>query len=203
MSKASKPAPAQPPKAAAKPAPTKAPEPEEDEIDVEEEPEEGDDGDDDTEGEGDGEAKKGRNWMKTQRLAPPKRESVLLLNLVGKVQRRADVVKNWPGEEAAKAKAALEATMTSLREASALFAGLPDSYKARTGTTTSKGVELEAGSLVRITDKRTSDYEGTLEPEEMTGLKVKEVRGNKVVVTTRTGIVMIIARGHVCPDVVG
>jgi hypothetical protein len=194
------PKPAQPPTtkpAAAKPAaPPPAAEPDEDlDTDVD------DSDDDDGAPAGDGEtaAAKKRNWMATQRLPAPKREAVLVANLVNKLSRRLDTITNWPGPEMDEVRKSMQTAIDSMKDASQGMAKLPESYKAKVPASSGPAKELKPGSIIRITEKKVSDYEGILEPEQMRGIKVIELRGNKVVAQAGDLKVML-ARGHVALD---
>jgi hypothetical protein len=191
------PAPAQPPtKPAAKAAP--APDPVDDLED------EVDDAEGDLEDEDDGEPNgaKSRNWLKTQRLPAPKREAVLIANIVNKTARRAGVIEDWPGDELVGIRKQLSAAIDSMKAAADALAKLPDSYKARVPhARKSGGAELAPGSLLRITEKQLETYKGILEDDQLSGIKLLEVRGNKVVLMLPgDGGKIIIPRGHVTLD---
>jgi hypothetical protein len=192
------PAPAQPPtKPAAKAAP--APDPVDDlEEDLEET--EGEDDHDDDDGEPNG--AKSRNWLKTQRLPAPKREAVLIANIVNKTTRRAGVIEDWPGDELVGIRKHLAQAIDGMKAAADALAKLPDSYKARVPhARKSGGAELAPGTLVRITEKQAETYKGVIEDEQFTGITLLEVRGNKVVLRLPgDGEKIIIPRGHVTLD---
>jgi hypothetical protein len=182
-----KPAPAQPPTAKTNGKAQDADDDLDDDVEVDE-TEASDDDDKETPG-----------WQKTQRLPPAKREAVLLANLVAKLARRQETIANWP-EESKPAKEALEQASACLKTAADALAKLPDSFKARIPASKSSKAELEAGSIIRITDKQLPNYDGILDADQVTGIKVTEIRGNRVVATTPDGAKVIFARGHVCLD---
>jgi hypothetical protein len=135
------------------------------------------------------------------KLPAAKRLSVRLGNLATRIQNQAiDEIRNWPGVELVEVRSKLGLVLDELKSAAEDLAKLPDTYQPRAKGGGSK-VELLPGSLIRITDKQMSFYEDILKPEEMRGLTYKETRGPKVVAVTNTGLLTLINRGHVCPDV--
>jgi hypothetical protein len=193
---------------APRPTPVKAaasaPQPELDEDDLGDEGEDEDEDDDEDSG---GAAVNGkpisngrRKWMATQKLAPSKREAVLMGNLVNKLLRREDIVKDWnvPGGQVAKAEIA--EALDHLKAAAQALAGIDPAWRPVTARTSSSTAPLEAGAIVKITDKRRNEYAGVIPDDAMVGIKVKELRGNRVVVIMNDGVQAMFPRGHVCID---
>jgi len=140
------------------------------------------------------------------KLPPAKRVAVRLGNEVNRLTKQADAIANWPTEATGavqRAKERVTEALDALKSAASALVTLPDDYRPRVASAGKNNtkIELLPGSLVRITDKRVGEYEGILEPDQMRGIKVIEIRGNKVVATTKDGVKAMFARGHVCPDV--
>jgi len=132
------------------------------------------------------------------RLPPAKRVMVRVRNTVERFEKRLGQIKNWPGAEAAAARDNLAAGLAAFKTAMDALASLPDDY--RPSLRGSAKVEIEAGTLVRLTDARKAEYDGVVEPDCMSGIKVLEVRGNKVVTIMRDGTKAMFPRGHVTVD---
>jgi hypothetical protein len=125
-------------------------------------------------------------------------------------QNQLDKIKSWPGDTLTgpghainDVRTALASAIDALKHESTALASLPDDFKPRTPKGQGSKTELLPGSFVRITDKRVGEYEGVLEPAQMRGMRVTEVRGNKVFVMFKDGdkeVRGMFARGHVCPD---
>lgn len=138
------------------------------------------------------------------KLPPAKKMAARIGNVVNRMEVYAGNVKNWPGDDLVNVRGSLDAAISGLKSAAEILAKLPDDYKprvAKAGKQTGGKLELLPGSMIRITDKRMPEYEGVLEAEQMRGIKVVEVRGNKVIALTKDGVKAMLARGHVCPDV--
>lgn len=140
------------------------------------------------------------------KLPPAKRIAVRLGNEVQRLQKQFDAIKNWPdvagSDSVTKSRDNVAAGLACLKSAAEGLAGLPDDYRPRVAksSTSAKGRDIAPNDLVMITDKRREEYAGVLEPDQMTGIKVVELRGNKVVATTKDGMRAMFARGHVCLD---
>jgi hypothetical protein len=140
------------------------------------------------------------------KLPVAKRVAVRLGNEVNRLTKQFDLVSKWPDNGSGavtRTKERLGEVLDGLKSACEALASLPDDYKPRVAKGKGGGgkVDLLPGSMIRITDKRIGEYDGVLEPEQMRGIKVVEVRGNKVVALTNDGVKCMLARGHVCPDV--
>jgi len=193
---------------AAKAAPAAAPQ-ELDEDDIDDEGDD-DEGDDDEAEEGavaaDGTGKKPisngrRKWMATQKLAPSKREAVLMGNLVNKLARREDIIKDWTVAGSEVARASVTEALELLKAAAQALAGIDSNWRPTTVRGSgSNATPLEAGAIVKITDKRRGEYAGVIPDDAMRGIKVKELRGNRVVVIMNDGVQAMFPRGHVCLD---
>lgn len=172
-------------------------------VDVDEDEE---DNEVETADDGDGESNgKSASWKETMKLPPAKRVAVRLGNLVDRVQHQLDAMKSWTGEQQEAARAIVEQVQQGLKDGAEALAKIPDDWrparaKGAGGGSSSKNVELKEGTLIRITDKRVPEYDGVLESDQMKGIKVVEVRGNKVVAITPDGTKAMFARGHVCLD---
>ncbi len=144
------------------------------------------------------------SWKATMRLPPAKRVAVRLGNLVDRVQHQIDAMKNWAGEEQEAVKAAVQQVQDGLKAAAERLTQIPDDWRpARSGGGGGGGgpkVEIVVGTLVRITDKRLPEYQDIVSPECARGIKVTEVRGNKVVGLMSDGVKAMIPRGHVTVD---
>lgn len=194
-----------PAKPANKPANNKtaAPADDLDDLDVDVDEDEEGDGDDASESsEANG---KGASWKETMKLPPAKRVAVRLSNLVDRTQHQLDAMKSWTGEEQERARGIVEQVQQGLKDAAEVLAKIPDDWRpvrraGGGGGTSTKNVELAPGTVIRITDKRVPEYDGVLEADQMKGIKVVEVRGNKVVAITPDGTRAMFARGHVCLD---
>lgn len=141
------------------------------------------------------------------KLPPAKRVAVRLGNEVNRLQKQFDTVSKWPehgdSNTVNTVKLNVETALVALKKACEALTSLPDDYRPRVAKAGKAGggkAELKAGDIIRITDKRVSEYEGVLEPEQMKGIKVVEIRGNKVIATTNDGVRAMFARGHVCLD---
>lgn len=194
---------------APRPTPAKAssaPQPELDEDDLNDEGDEADDDEEDggpsVNGNGKPISNGRRKWMATQKLAPSKREAVLMGNLVNKLMRREDIIKDWSVPGGIAAKASISEALDHLKAAAQALAGIDPAWRPVTArTSSSNAAPLEAGAVVKITDKRRNEYAGVIPDEAMVGIKVKELRGNRVVVVMNDGVQAMFPRGHVCLDV--
>ncbi len=142
---------------------------------------------------------------KMRKLPPAKQIAVRLGNEVTRVESVMETISRWPdadGVNMADIRSDIGMALESLRTASTNIARVPDDYKPRVpkgATSRSKGI-IDVGTLVRITDKRKEEYAGVLEPAQMIGIKVLEIRGNRLVTITQDGVKALFARGHVCVD---
>lgn len=142
-----------------------------------------------------------RKWMATQKLAPSKREAVLMGNLVNKLLRREDIIKDWNVPGGVAAKAAMGEAVELLKSAAQALAGIDPAWRPTAARSSgSNSAPLEAGAIVKITDKRRGEYAGVIPDDAMVGIKVKELRGNRVVVIMNDGVQAMFPRGHVCLD---
>lgn len=149
----------------------------------------------------------GGEGVNFHKLPPAKRVAVRLGNEVNRLQKQFDTVTKWPdhaGTDAVSmAKESIGKALDGLKAACSALTSLPDEYRPRVAKAGKAGTgkaELKAGDMIRITDKRQGEYEGVLEAAQMKGIKVVEVRGNKVIALTNDGVKAMFARGHVCLD---
>lgn len=136
-------------------------------------------------------------------LPQARRASVLTNNIADRCDRQFRAVENWAGAEMAGARAQITQAAALLRAAAATMGALPEDYRPRAGRRVagvgaSAGVALREGDLVRVGDSHLEDYEGVV---DVTGLRVVEQRGNRVMVTGPDGTRTWLPRGHVtiCP----
>lgn len=192
-----KPSPAKPP--AAKPAQAKPTTVEDlDDEDLDGDTDDGDDG----ASASNGSNGKGASWKETMKLPPAKRVAVRIGNLVDRTQHQLDAMKNWKGEEQEAVRAIVVQAQDALKAAAERLAQIPDDWRptrAAGGGGGSKA-EIEPGTVVRLTEKRAPEYADVIPEEHQRGIKVKEVRGNKVVCILADGMVAMIPRGHVTVD---
>jgi len=143
-------------------------------------------------------------WKKMNALPAAKRIQIRVANVSDRLARLVDDTTGWQGMDAFQPSlltAELKDLATKVAQIGLAFGGAPDGYKptaARAGKAP-KG-EIVVGSLIRLTDKQAPNYAGALEPAQMVGIKVLEVRDNKLVALTNDGVKMLISRGHVCLD---
>lgn len=202
------PTPAKP--AAAKPSPAKPasapPVTKVEDLDDEDEDLDGDlDADDAPKSDGNG-AGKPASWKDTMKLPPAKRVAVRLGNLVDRVQHQLDATKSWTGDVQDQVRAIILQAQDGLKAAAEQLAKVPDDWRPRrtAGGGGGSKVELEAGTLVRITEKRLPEYQDIISGEAARGIKVLEIRGNKVVCAVNDNgntIKAMLPRGHVTVDV--
>lgn len=143
------------------------------------------------------------SWKDTMKLPPAKRVAVRLGNLVDRLQHQLDAIKSWSGGTQDEVRAIVLQAQDGLKAAAEKLALIPDEWRpsrAAGGGGGSK-VELEPGVLVMITEKRRPEYADVIEDANMRGIKVKEIRGNKVVCTLADGMIAMLPRGHVTVDV--
>lgn len=153
-------------------------------------------------GEANGANGHGPGWKDTMKLPPAKRVAVRLGNLVDRIQHQLDAMKSWTGEEQDRARAIVVQAQDGLKAAAEVLVGVPDEWRP---TRSSKGgggakAEVTAGSIVRITEKRLPEYADVISNECARGIRVKEIRGNKVVGVMSDGMVAMLPRGHVTID---
>lgn len=150
---------------------------------------------------------KGEGGDAFNKLPPAKRVAVRLGNEVNRLTKQFDTISKWPAHEGtdavAMASTAVGTALENLKKACEALTSLPETYRprvAKAGKAGGASKDLKPGDFVRITDKRKEEYVGVLEDDHMTGIKVIEVRGNKVVAITKDGVKAMFARGHVCLD---
>ena len=150
--------------------------------------------------------KKENSDARLRKLPFAKRINVKLSNLTARLERLSDKVEGWQDGDGAPMEAMrrrMAQVLVDLEQLTNEFGAVPASYiprAPRVKGTSSVKADLVAGSLIRITDKRAPEYDGILEPAQLRGIKVIEVRGNKVIALTSDGIKAMFARGHVCLD---
>lgn len=142
-------------------------------------------------------------WKETQKLPPAKRVAVRLGNLVDSLQKQLDSMKNWDGDVQTQARANVAAAQDALKSAAEALVTVSDDWRparAARGTGGAAKAEVTAGSIVRITAKRLPEYADVISDECSRGIKVKEIRGNKVVGVMSDGMIAMLPRGHVTID---
>lgn len=131
-------------------------------------------------------------------LTLPKRRAVLLGNLVERIGRQRTDMASWSGAEMDEVRRMLDGASSTLRDAAGLLNSLPPEYRTRAGARRQTPVvEVKPGDIVSILDKRRSEYDGVLEPHQLTGIKVVEPRGNKVVVVLPGDVRAMLPLGHI------
>lgn len=139
-------------------------------------------------------------------LPQAKRRGVLIGNLYDRVGRQGIEIASWEGAELQDVRDKLASAQRLLGEARTVLDALPEGYRPHsTRVAGSGGREVKDGDVVRITDKRRGEYEEILSADQMTGMQVKSIRGNRVVVMMKAEdggdpIQAMFPRGHVCHD---
>lgn len=150
----------------------------------------------------DGGGEKSGSWKETMKLPPAKRVAVRLGNLVDRVQHQLDAMKSWKGDEQERIKGIVVQAQDGLKAAAEALAAIPDDWRPSRSAGGAGGskADIKADDYVRITDKRLPEYQDIITPECARGIRVKEIRGNKVVGVMADGVVAMLPRGHVTLD---
>ncbi len=144
-------------------------------------------------------------WQEAKRIGPAHAKATLLRKLSDRVELHLAEVRKWGASEASvlHALSALSESKKFLGEAAEALVSLPVGWAppARPGSAAGPKT-LAAGTKVSVKEAARKEYDGALEPEEMTGLSVlKHEEGkSKVVCETAGKSRVVIARAHLAID---
>ncbi len=145
-------------------------------------------------------------WEEAKRIGPAHSKATLLRKLVARVSLHMEEIQKWGDADPnpVAAVGGLRAARSSLEGAISSLTALPVGWAPPAKVAASGPKTLAAGTRVFVKEANRSEYDGALEPDEMTGLTVvRHDEGKpKVACTTAGGSRVVISRAHLAVEAI-
>ncbi len=145
-------------------------------------------------------------WREAKRVGPAHAKATVLRKLGKRLKRHMEALSRWGQSEGTPVSAAvaqLNGACAMLLDAAGSLDSLPVGWSPPSSEKTAGGGKaLAEGSKVSVKESARKDYDGALEPEEMTGLTVvrHEKGKSKVACKTADGAKVVISRAHLVSE---